>query len=267
MNKLPSWHRSVARLSLFCALALTVLFSSTHLTLIGSAQNREDPKCLTTSAIMEAEVNDFIKVRKIRLRSGPARFQDDGKVQALALFTRERVNLRGTKPIENVIAVIGARYGRGQSTFYVVEQAVKKDGITYTIKRGGRTAQVIKANFGPGQPGGGSVTPKICKDLQDQAETTLASLVPVANQTCMTLLVCLDICVPADDPNAIASTLFFVPPTSWRCRVRNATLSFAHSYIDMKALVEDDDEVVPGLVDAAIRNQAALFAPSMASRR
>lgn len=269
MNFLPhSSSRILRPLLTFVFAAFIVSFSAKNF----SAQ-RPDPKCMTPSAVMERETNEYIRKNNIRLKSSRSKYYGNADNEVFVLLSEERVDLQRKKPFENVSGVVYARNSKGRKNFYTIEEKITEKGFSFSIKEGRRVLQTINMDSKLGVPGpGGTVPPpppKICKDYRAQFDSTVAGMAAAANQTCKRQITCLPLCIPENNPYSIAYVTVFADPTSWRCRIFSSQhMDLSLSYLDIKINdMTSDDGFVFDAIDESIKNQIALYDPIAIERR
>lgn len=269
MNILPRMRNRVSRSMCLCVFTVVIAAFSVN----SPAQKNTDPKCLSPSAVMERETNDYIRKNNLRLKSSRSKYYSNASNEVFVLLSEERVDLQRKKPFENVSGVVYARNSRGRTNFYTIEETITEKGFSFSIKEGRRVLQTINMDSKLGIPGpGGTVPPpppQICKDYREQFDSTVAGMAVAANQTCKRQITCLPLCIPENNPYSIAYVTVFADPTSWRCRVLSSQhMDLSLSYLDIKINdVTSDDGFVFDAIDESIKNQIALYDPIAIERR
>lgn len=187
---------------------------------------------------MAAETAEYIKAKKIQLKTPRFEFYANTDEQVYVLSSNESLRVPVKQTVKNTVAVINSKDKNGKSVFYTLEQEMKTDVVTYSVKRDSVVLQSIDVKISnsaentfkemkpqpqpkPSQsPSPDPLCIKYLNDWNNMASYALAR----ANETCQRQSWCGLLCTRMDDPIHVPFSLAYVDPTSWRCARYSAIL-------------------------------------------
>lgn len=196
--------------------------------------NADSGDCLSR---MAEETAAYIKQKKIPMKGSDGELYGNEKEQVYLLNSQEQVKLASNEPVKSTVAVINRKEG-AQSSFYLIEQEISADKITFTLSKDSQVLEslpipLIRSAKTIPDPGGGAQSCEIFCDTANAnagVEARLQALQAEANQTCSRRFLCLEICLCSAGTVSYPQTLFYADPTSWRClrdiAVKNLELHF-----------------------------------------
>jgi hypothetical protein len=211
--------------------------------------------CLST---MGEETAAHLREKKIPLKGADAELYGNKDQQVYLLSSQEPVKVSAEGAAKNPVAIIEHKDARGKSSFYLIEQEIGTEKITFTLSKDEKVLESVTVPFVLSRattphPGGECL--KYCAGIEANNDAQLAALLAQANQTCMKLRICLPFCSCVSGVPYVGYALYLITPTSWRCWKVLATekqLSLAWGLPDAGPFLDQ-------AFDTALRKAARLY--------
>jgi hypothetical protein len=223
---------------------------------VDDSQNQDIDKCQIK---MAQETAEYIKAQKIQLKNQSYKFYANKDEQAYVVSSNEPVKVLVKAPVKNIVAVINSADKTGKSVFYIMEQEIKPETVTYSVKRDSAVLQSIdikisnfaERTFGPQLPPDPNAPPHPkCLQLLNEWNSMATAALAAANTTCQRQQFCAQRCTQMDDPIHVPYIRAYVDPTSWRCR-----------FISAEAISWKIQVFINRALDDVVSTQVSLYTP------
>ncbi len=214
-------------------------------------------------AQMSDETTAHIRDRKIPLKGTDAQLFGNKEEQVYLVSSQEPVKLNSKEVAKNVVAVINHKEAGGKSNFYLIEQEITPEQITFVLSKDSKVLESLPIKLvlpraaipGPGGPDQGACQSS-CDSIDADNDAQLQALLAEANSTCSDRGICLPMCTCLNGVQSIGFKIINVEPTSWRCR-RN----IAVEYYDWHFFaLRNPGPFLDQAFDMAIKKEARLYA-------
>ena len=217
---------------------------------------------------MDRETAAYIRERSIAIKGRDAEFYSNKDGQVYLLHSNEAVDVGSGRAYKGTVAVLNHRAAGGRQSFYVVEQEIARNRITYQLRRDGELLETMPVTLSvPRRPVRATTgvpfdCQKYCDAVNASNQATFQAKQAEANSTCQKVKVCVSMCYckfgKVDEPQ----TLIEFKPTSRNCWTR---LDLSHQFLwalasDRFALSNEADVLTLNYaLDVAIRRAAARY--------
>jgi hypothetical protein len=212
--------------------------------------------CLTR---MAEETASHIRDKKIPLKGADAELHSNKEEQVYVLSSQEPVKLNPKESLKNTVAVINHKEASGKSSFYLVEQEIAPDQITFVLKKNGEVLKsvpvklILPRQTVPG-PGVGNCE-SFCDSVDAENVPYFQAAQADANRTCSTATICRPACFCVGGTPSMPPTLYAFPPNSWRCWKNVETKYVAERFWALRT----ESPLLDQALDAAVTKEARLY--------
>lgn len=206
---------------------------------------------------MSEETTTFIRDRKIPLTGTDAEFYGNKEEQVYLLNSQDRVKLNSKASVKNTVAVINQKRGGGKSSFYIIEQEITPNQITFVLRKDSKVIESLPIGVAAApQPGGGGNCQKFCANMEANNKTQLQALQVQANKTCSIIRFCLPMCGCIHGAGTVVGwAMYAIYPNSIRC-ARNVPLEDRASQF---WTLQNPGPFLGKALDTAIKKEARLY--------
>lgn len=217
-----------------------------------TADNRD---CLST---MGEETAAYIRERKIPLKGADAELYGNKEQQVYLLNSQEPVKVSADGAGKNPVAIIQHKDARGKSSFYLIEQEITAEKITFILSKDSKVLEslpvpLVLSRAAVPDPGG--ECKKYCDSIEANNDAQLQAVLAQANQTCTRMRICLPFCHCVSGVPHIGYAMYLVPPTSWKCWKVLAT----EKQLSLQWDLPDPGPFLDQAFDTALRKTASLY--------
>lgn len=181
-------------------------------------------------AQMSEETTAYIRNTKIPLTGADAEFYANREEQVYLVNSEEAVRLDPKESAKKPVAVINHKEPGGKRSFYLIEQEVAADKITFILSKDSKVLESLPISLvlpRPSIPGtGGSPCQNSCDTINADNNAQIQALQAEANQTCSSRGICLPFCRCVGGTQSLEPTLYRIDPTAWRCWITTTEVKY-----------------------------------------
>lgn len=217
-----------------------------------TADNRD---CLVT---MGEETAAYLRERNIPLKGADAELYGNKEQQVYLLNSQEPVKVSAEAAGKNPVAIIQHKDARGKSNFYLIEQEITAEKITFILSKDSKVLESLPVPLVLSRatvPHPGGECKKYCDSIEANNDAQLQAVLAQANQTCTRMRICLPFCHCVSGVPHIGYAMYLVAPTSWRCWKVLAT----EKQLSIKWDLPDSGPFLDQAFDTALRKTASLY--------